>query len=181
MKAEILNRQFVSAFTAEGNTAVPVVGASTASVIETVHVSCRGVTKLLRNLKSHKVIGPDDIPARLLKEAAAEIAPAVTHLFQASLDQGKVRRYRGGKPWLSKFSRRVIAPQQQITVRFHRHRFFASCVNILSILLLVTILTPMTSLQMLSMDSGKTVCVKHSSCSLLVTLPKAWMIKVKQT
>jgi len=92
MKAEILNRQFVSAFTAEGNSAVPVVGASTASVIETVHVSCRGVTKLLRNLKSHKATGPDGngIPARLLKEAAAEIAPAVTHLFQASLNQGKV-------------------------------------------------------------------------------------------
>ena len=97
------------------------VGASTTPVIETVHVSWRGVTKLLRNLKSHTATGPDGngIPARLLKEAAAEIAPAVTVLFQASLDQGKVRRYRGGKPWLSKFSRMVIAPQQQITARFH--------------------------------------------------------------
>jgi len=33
---------------------------------------------------------PDGIPARLLKEAAVEIAPAVTLLFQASLDQAKV-------------------------------------------------------------------------------------------
>ena len=82
MKAEILNRHFVSAFTAEGNTALP--------VIETIHVSCRDVTKLLRNLKSHKATGPDSIPARLLKEAATELAPAVTLLFQASLDQGKV-------------------------------------------------------------------------------------------
>jgi len=90
MKAEILNRQFVSAFTAEGNTALPEIGASTAAVIDTIHVSCKGVTKLLRNLKSHKAIGPDGIPIRLLKEAAAQIAPAVTHLFQASLNQGKV-------------------------------------------------------------------------------------------
>jgi len=93
MKAEILNRQFVSAFTAEGNTALPEIGASTAPVIDTIHVSCKGVTKvtkLLRNLKSHTATWPDGIPAPLLKKAAAEIAPAVTLLFQASLDQGKV-------------------------------------------------------------------------------------------
>ena len=90
MKAEILNRQFVSAFTAEGNTALPEIGASTAAVIDTIHVSCKDVTKLLRNLKSHTATGPDGIPIWLLKEAAAEIAPAVTHLFQASLNQGKV-------------------------------------------------------------------------------------------
>ena len=81
MKAEILNRQFVSAFTAEGNTALPEIGASTAPVIETIHVSCRGVTKLLRNLKSHKSTGPDGMPARLLKAAATEIGSAVTLLF----------------------------------------------------------------------------------------------------
>ena len=91
IKAEILNRQFVSAFTAaEGNTALPDIGTSTAPVIETIHVSCRGVTKLLRNLKSHKATGPDGIPAQLLKEAATELAPAVILLFQASFNQGKV-------------------------------------------------------------------------------------------
>jgi len=62
MKAEILNRQFVSAFTAEGNTALPEIGASTAAVIDTIHVSCKDVTKLLRNLKSHTATGPDGIP-----------------------------------------------------------------------------------------------------------------------
>ena len=34
--------------------------------------------------------GPDGIPTMLLKQTAVEIAPAVTLLFQASLDQGKV-------------------------------------------------------------------------------------------
>ena len=72
MKTEILNRQFVSAFTAEGNTALPDIGTSTATVIDTIHVSCRGVTKLLRNLKSHKATGPDGMLAQLLKEAGTE-------------------------------------------------------------------------------------------------------------
>ena len=53
-------------------------------------MSCNGVSKLLRNLKPHKATGPDGIPARLLKETAIEIAPAVSLLFQTSLDQGNV-------------------------------------------------------------------------------------------
>ena len=58
--------------------------------MDPIHVSCPGVIKLLKNLKPHKAAGPDGIPARLLKEVAVEIAPAVTLLFQSSLDQGKV-------------------------------------------------------------------------------------------
>ena len=42
----------------------------------------------MKNLKPHRAAGPDDIPLRLLKEAADEIAPAITLLFQASLNQG---------------------------------------------------------------------------------------------
>ena len=56
--------------------------------MEDITVSCKGVDKLLKNLKPHKAAGPDDIPLMLLKEAADEIAPAITLLFQASLDQG---------------------------------------------------------------------------------------------
>ena len=40
------------------------------------------------NLKPNKAAGPDDIPLMLLKEAADKIAPAITLLFQASLNQG---------------------------------------------------------------------------------------------
>ena len=42
----------------------------------------------MKNLKPHKAAGPDDIPLMLLKKAADEIAPAITLLFQASLNQG---------------------------------------------------------------------------------------------
>ena len=56
--------------------------------MEDITVSCKGVVKLLKNLKPHKAAGPDDIPLMLLREAADEIAPAITLLFQASLNQG---------------------------------------------------------------------------------------------
>ena len=56
--------------------------------MEDITVSCKGVVKLLKNIKLHKAAGPDDIHLMLLREAADEIAPAITLLFQASLDQG---------------------------------------------------------------------------------------------
>jgi len=53
-----------------------------------VHVS--GVVKLLNGLNPHKATGPDQVPARILKETANEVAPAMTTLFQASLMQGQI-------------------------------------------------------------------------------------------
>ena len=44
----------------------------------------------IKNLKPHKAAGPDDISARILKENAVQLAPALSHLFQASLNQGQV-------------------------------------------------------------------------------------------
>ena len=37
-----------------------------------------------------KATGPDSIPGKLLKEAATELAPALTTIFQTSLDQGRI-------------------------------------------------------------------------------------------
>ena len=53
-------------------------------------ITCEGVKKLLSNLDPHKAIGPDSIPSRFLKEYADEITPALTLIFQASLQQGEV-------------------------------------------------------------------------------------------
>ena len=55
-----------------------------------IRIEVPGITKLLRNLNPHKASGPDGVPARLLKETAEEIAPAISILFQTSLDQGSV-------------------------------------------------------------------------------------------
>ena len=48
MKAEILNRQFVSVFTAENNTTLPTMSNRTTQTVESIHVSPNGVAKLLK-------------------------------------------------------------------------------------------------------------------------------------
>ena len=58
--------------------------------INRIKVHCNGVLELLQNLKEHKATGPDDIPAYILKAAAHELAPILTHLYQSSLDRGEV-------------------------------------------------------------------------------------------
>ena len=60
--------------------------------MEGITVTPNGVEKLLRDLKPDKATGPDMIPARLLKQLSAEIAPALAHVFQSSLDCGRVPR-----------------------------------------------------------------------------------------
>ena len=60
---------------------------------ELPHISVfeAGVRKLLEAIKSHKAPGPDGIPAnRLLKYYAAELAPVLSHTYQASLNHGRV-------------------------------------------------------------------------------------------
>ena len=76
-----------------------------------IHVN--GVTKLLRGLKAHKATGPDEVSARLLKEAADQLAPILTTIFRASYQQATVPEdsaRSGGKPTKSPFSKRVTMP-----------------------------------------------------------------------
>ena len=74
----------------DDDSAMPNLGPSPSPFSCNIQISSNRVTKLLRNLKPFKATVPDGIPARLLRETAEEIAPAVTLLFQASLDQGTV-------------------------------------------------------------------------------------------
>jgi len=50
-----------------------------------VPVEVDGVYNLLTNLDPHKAAGTDNIPTKLLKETAQQMAPLI---FQASLNQG---------------------------------------------------------------------------------------------
>ena len=52
-----------------------------------INIHVNGVAKLLRGLKSHKATGPDEVPARLLKEAADQLTPILTTVFRASYIQ----------------------------------------------------------------------------------------------
>ena len=53
-------------------------------------ISVNGVAKLLSNLNIAKAAGPDAIKPVVLKELSTVIVPAVSVIFQASLDQGTI-------------------------------------------------------------------------------------------
>lgn len=89
-KADILNMQFSSVFTDGDTNNVLSLGMSPYSDFPHIRVSEAGVRKLLEAVKPHKATGPDGIPARLLKDYAAELAPVLTLIYQASLNQGTV-------------------------------------------------------------------------------------------
>ena len=89
-KANALNRQFTSVFSKDDGSAPPDLGPSNYPAMESISVSQNGVIKLLRNLKPFTASGPDGIPAKLLKEIAEEVSPAITLLLQSSINQGRV-------------------------------------------------------------------------------------------
>ena len=53
-----------------------------------LNITETGVTKLLSNLNPNKASGLDEIPGKLLKLAAAQIALSLTFIFNQSLSMG---------------------------------------------------------------------------------------------
>jgi hypothetical protein len=86
----VLNSQFSSVFTSEDLSNMPDMGVSSTPEIPPIIIHHNDVMKLLTSLNPHKATGPDSILARLLKETAKEITPALTFIFQASINQGKI-------------------------------------------------------------------------------------------
>ena len=74
-------------FTSEDLSNMPDMGVSSTPEIPPIIIHHNGVMKLLTSLNPHKATGPDSIPGRLLKETAKEITPALTFIFQASINQ----------------------------------------------------------------------------------------------
>ena len=58
--------------------------------MDDIAVSNEGVTKLPKGLNCSKALGPDELHPRVLKELATELGPVFAHLFQKSLDTGKI-------------------------------------------------------------------------------------------
>ena len=69
-KPSILSDQFQSAFTPDSGKTDPELEGNYYPSISALHVSASGITKLLANLKVHNASGPDNIPARALRELA---------------------------------------------------------------------------------------------------------------
>ena len=88
-KAQILSDQYQKVFTNEDLQNVPTVTENHPNM-NPIIISERGVTSLLKKLNTKKAIGPDLVSTRVLKEHAESIAPALTRIYQQSLDTGEV-------------------------------------------------------------------------------------------
>ena len=89
-KANVLNQYFSSVFTIGNNSKPPTIDHTEIPDMPPITVHVNGVTKLLSDIKPYKSSGPDGIPAFLLKEVALQLAPPLTLVFQASLNQQKL-------------------------------------------------------------------------------------------
>ena len=98
-KAEEFNGQFTDVFNKNEHTQVPLLDRS-APFMNDIAVSKDGVIKLLKGLfliiaylftlQPSKVLGPDELHPRVLKELATELGPVFAHLFQQSIGTGEI-------------------------------------------------------------------------------------------
>jgi len=90
-KAQLLIDQFKSAFTKDtGDTHLPDTTKRCRTQIPPLSITTIGVEKLLRNINPAKAQGPDMIPNLVLKTCASQLAPALSTIFQISIDSGKL-------------------------------------------------------------------------------------------
>ena len=91
-KSEILADQFKSVFTRDEDDphkGTRLFGPAYPSIAP-LRIGEEGVRKLLAGINPSKASGPDEIPCRLLKELADQLAPVFTHLFTQSITTGEL-------------------------------------------------------------------------------------------
>ena len=91
-KALILIKQFSSVFTREKVENMPETHLKIKQSLPKLNITVEGVRKLLRNINTSKASGPDNIPNRVLKQCADQLAPVLTIIFQRSIDHCKLRK-----------------------------------------------------------------------------------------
>ncbi|BHF82031.1 hypothetical protein SprV_0802516700 [Sparganum proliferum] len=89
-KAEHLSRFFQSVFTRDVAVPADHYNVNDVPTIDSVVLTKAIVQQEVLKLKEAKSPGPDEIPAKLLKELATELAEPLCLLFQASLDEGRL-------------------------------------------------------------------------------------------
>ena len=82
-------KQFNSVFTQEIYP-IPQLAPSIYSDILFLEIGIDGVVKQLENVNQYKATGPDELPARVLKETAAEIVPIIIQFYQQSHNTSKL-------------------------------------------------------------------------------------------
>ncbi|CAB4028196.1 Hypothetical predicted protein [Paramuricea clavata] len=86
----MFNEYFVSIFSSDSDVAFEHGDRLHNVEFENITLSEEEVLAVIMNLDHNKAHGPDNIPARLLKETAAQIAPSLCSLFNKSLRIGVV-------------------------------------------------------------------------------------------
>ena len=88
-KARKLGAQFSSVFTKDTpeSSSIRKEGPNYPPIPD-LNITTDGVQKLLMELNPGKASGPDEMPARLLKNLASEIAPVLTAIFKQSISTG---------------------------------------------------------------------------------------------
>ncbi|CAB3996295.1 Hypothetical predicted protein [Paramuricea clavata] len=86
--ANMFNEYFASIFTSDPDSNSERQDHSQVITIDNIALSEEEVMTVIMNLDSNKAQGPDNIPARLLKETAMQITPSLCALFNKSLRVG---------------------------------------------------------------------------------------------
>ena len=123
-KAEILNNYFQSVYTREDVVNVPVSGTPYPEMPQ-ITVTPEGVKKLLMDLQPNKASGPDQLPARILKECAEELAPILSAIFNQLEPQLAIFHLTGLCPISPLFLKRVTKICPVITDPLLWHQFAA--------------------------------------------------------
>ena len=103
----------MTVFNKNEHTQVPLLGRS-APFMDDIVDSKDGLIKFLIGLTPSKVLGPDELHHRVLKELATELGPVFAHLFQQSIDTREIPK----DPIFAPFSRRVTDHLRAIIARF---------------------------------------------------------------
>ena len=121
-KANIFADYFSSVFTHEDTSHTPELDGAPLPSISPLQIHVDGVYHLLQKINIHKATGSDNLPARFLNEVAREIAPALTVIFQASLNW-EPYLVSGNQLLLFQFSRKEVALIHVILDPFLSHAF----------------------------------------------------------
>jgi hypothetical protein len=98
-KAEILNRQFSSVFSAKQPLSLVQAARQNTPLamneephpdMPDINITRQGVEKLLSNLNPYKAAGPDSMKPMILKKMATTLAEPLTIIFRKSLEEGEV-------------------------------------------------------------------------------------------
>jgi hypothetical protein len=80
----------MSVFTHEAESNIPTPAGTPFPDMDTIQINEEGILKLLLNNNPRKALGPDNIPAHILKDCASDLAQILTMIFQTSMEEGNI-------------------------------------------------------------------------------------------